>query len=273
MRLESSSTTSLYLLRLQLVFSSFQLIHFAPAGSTWPSPDYEKLIQLWTSPLLIQLPSKLTQERFLLMASIHYGVKINWSRFLFDILKDMVTPSSKKAQGFAVQLSILLEGVPGLTLGESKALPPLKILTDKSVSTYIAENKSVSTTSEEVNEKPTVEKGFMAVAKRIPAPASEPMAKKKRTIVGRDASTVKDLYIVPVVQEAIPISMVLKYTETSLEKEEICELSTCTTRDQDKTALDHQNLKNFRWGCRRGGGTDTSHKLGRPYPHFDGPID
>ncbi|KZV18038.1 hypothetical protein F511_31093 [Dorcoceras hygrometricum] len=39
-------------------FISFQLIHFAPAGSTWPPPDYEQLIQLWTSPLLIQLPSK-----------------------------------------------------------------------------------------------------------------------------------------------------------------------------------------------------------------------
>ncbi|KZV18036.1 hypothetical protein F511_31091 [Dorcoceras hygrometricum] len=39
-------------------FISFQLIHFAPAGSTCPPPDYEQLIQLWTSPLLIQLPSK-----------------------------------------------------------------------------------------------------------------------------------------------------------------------------------------------------------------------
>ncbi|KZV14067.1 hypothetical protein F511_44476 [Dorcoceras hygrometricum] len=37
-------------------FLSFQLIHYAPAGSTWPPPDYEQLIQLWTSPLLIQLP-------------------------------------------------------------------------------------------------------------------------------------------------------------------------------------------------------------------------
>ncbi|KZV34171.1 hypothetical protein F511_29208 [Dorcoceras hygrometricum] len=32
------------------------LIHYAPAGSTWPPPDYEQLTQLWTSPLLIQLP-------------------------------------------------------------------------------------------------------------------------------------------------------------------------------------------------------------------------
>ncbi|KZV27083.1 hypothetical protein F511_14103 [Dorcoceras hygrometricum] len=39
-------------------FLSFQLIHYVPAGSTWPPPDYEQLTQLWTSPLLIQLPSK-----------------------------------------------------------------------------------------------------------------------------------------------------------------------------------------------------------------------
>ncbi|KZV37557.1 hypothetical protein F511_42877 [Dorcoceras hygrometricum] len=36
--------------------TSFQLVYYAPAGSTWPPPDYEQLIQLWTSPLLIQLP-------------------------------------------------------------------------------------------------------------------------------------------------------------------------------------------------------------------------
>ncbi|KZV55737.1 hypothetical protein F511_22419 [Dorcoceras hygrometricum] len=37
-------------------FLSFQLVHYAPAGSTWPPPDYEQLTQLWTSPFLIQLP-------------------------------------------------------------------------------------------------------------------------------------------------------------------------------------------------------------------------
>ncbi|KZV18500.1 hypothetical protein F511_10250 [Dorcoceras hygrometricum] len=36
-------------------FLSFQLVHYAPAGSTWPPPDKEQLTQLWTSPLLIQL--------------------------------------------------------------------------------------------------------------------------------------------------------------------------------------------------------------------------
>ncbi|KZV24646.1 histone-lysine N-methyltransferase 2D-like [Dorcoceras hygrometricum] len=72
-----------------------------------------------------------THERFLMMAAIHGGVKINWGRLLFNLLKDMVTPSSKQARGFAVQICIILKGAPDLELGESKAFPPLKILTTK----------------------------------------------------------------------------------------------------------------------------------------------
>ncbi|KZV40082.1 hypothetical protein F511_26534 [Dorcoceras hygrometricum] len=37
-------------------FLSLHLVHYAPAGSTWPPPNNEQLTQLWTSPLLIQLP-------------------------------------------------------------------------------------------------------------------------------------------------------------------------------------------------------------------------
>ncbi|KZV31875.1 hypothetical protein F511_42958 [Dorcoceras hygrometricum] len=37
------------------LFLSLQLVHYAPAGSTWPPPDNEQLNQLWTSPLIIQL--------------------------------------------------------------------------------------------------------------------------------------------------------------------------------------------------------------------------
>ncbi|KZV39489.1 protein tipD [Dorcoceras hygrometricum] len=64
---------------------------------------------------------------------------------------------NEQSRGFVVQLSLLLEGVPGLKLGESKAFPPLKILTVKSVGTYIAKNKSVSMASDEVKEESVVE--------------------------------------------------------------------------------------------------------------------
>ncbi|KZV55570.1 hypothetical protein F511_12676 [Dorcoceras hygrometricum] len=105
------------------------------------------------------------------------SVKINWSKILFDILKDTVTP--KQAKGFATQICILLKGAPDLTLGEAKTFPPLKILTIETV-----------------------------VAKRRPARAAEPVAKRKCKTVGKSAPTEKDLAIVPVVQNPEPISVV-----------------------------------------------------------------
>ncbi|KZV27836.1 hypothetical protein F511_39014 [Dorcoceras hygrometricum] len=68
------------------------------------------------------------------------GVKLNWRKNLFGILKAMVDPMTKKTNGFAVQLSLILEGLSGMQLGESKALPSLKILSVKFVGIYVANN-------------------------------------------------------------------------------------------------------------------------------------
>ncbi|KZV19127.1 hypothetical protein F511_32096 [Dorcoceras hygrometricum] len=149
----------------------------------------------------------ITHERFLLMTAIHCGVKINWSKVLFAIHKDMVTPYSNQAWGFAVKICVLLKGAPDLTLGESKAFLPLKILTVKTVGTYVAKNKSMSTTAKEVVDEPAVEKAVKVAAKRRPAPMAEAVVMNKKTTVGRAAPTEKDLAIVPV-QEAVPISVV-----------------------------------------------------------------
>ncbi|KZV33694.1 hypothetical protein F511_30806 [Dorcoceras hygrometricum] len=143
-----------------------------------------------------------THERFLLMKSIHCGLKINWSKIFFDILKDMVTPSSKQANGFAAQICILLKGAPDLTLGEAKTFPPLKILTIKTVGTYVAKNKSI--TAEEATDEMPVEKVVKKeAAKRSPAPAAEPVAKRKRTTVWRAAPTEMNLAIVPVMSRRL----------------------------------------------------------------------
>ncbi|KZV58102.1 hypothetical protein F511_36723 [Dorcoceras hygrometricum] len=64
-----------------------------------------------------------TQERFLMMTAITCGVAINWNRLLFNILKDMVTAGSRQAKGYAIQISLLLENVPNLELGDSSELP------------------------------------------------------------------------------------------------------------------------------------------------------
>ncbi|KZV44937.1 hypothetical protein F511_15433 [Dorcoceras hygrometricum] len=121
-----------------------------------------------------------THERFLLMSAIHGGVNVDWSRLLFNIFKDMVIPASKQARGFAVQISILLKGGPDPELGESKDFPPLKILTAKTVGTYVGKNKNI--TVEEVVDEPVEKVVKKAVTKRRPAPtAKELVAKNKRT--------------------------------------------------------------------------------------------
>ncbi|KZV41726.1 HXXXD-type acyl-transferase family protein [Dorcoceras hygrometricum] len=124
------------------------------------------------------------------------------------LMTDMVTPYSNQALGFVVKICVLLKGAPDLTLGESKPFPPLNILTVKTVGTYVAKNKTVSTTAEEVTDEPVVEKVVKAALIRRPAPAAEPVAKKKRTTVGSAAPTKKTFAIVPVVQESVPITVV-----------------------------------------------------------------
>ncbi|KZV49391.1 hypothetical protein F511_38041 [Dorcoceras hygrometricum] len=57
------------------------------------------------------------------------------------------------------------------------------------VGTYIAKNKSVSKTTEKVTEEPVLAKVVTETAKRRLAPTVEPVAKKKRTTVGRAAPT------------------------------------------------------------------------------------
>ncbi|KZV41691.1 hypothetical protein F511_22319 [Dorcoceras hygrometricum] len=146
-----------------------------------------------------------THERFLLMKAIHFGLKINWSKFLFDILKEMVTKYSKQSKGFAARICVLLKSAPNLTLGEAKTFPPQKILTVKTVGTYVAKNTNIGSDEDEPEEQVSKK----AATKRRPTPAVvEPAAKKKRTTVGRVAPAKKGLAMVPVVQNPEPIYVV-----------------------------------------------------------------
>ncbi|KZV30604.1 hypothetical protein F511_16718 [Dorcoceras hygrometricum] len=146
-----------------------------------------------------------THERFLLMTAIHFGLKINWSKILFGILKEMVTKSSKQAKVVAAQICVLLQGAPNLTLGEANIFLPLKILTVKTIGTYIFKNKNITVDEDE----PVGTVSKKAATKRRPAPAFvEPAAKKNRTIVGRSSLAEKNLAIVTVAQYVEPISMI-----------------------------------------------------------------
>ncbi|KZV40450.1 hypothetical protein F511_34586 [Dorcoceras hygrometricum] len=113
-----------------------------------------------------------------------------------------------QARGFAAQTCILLKGAPDLELGESKEFPPLKILTSKTVGTYVAKNKNIIV--EEVVNESVVKKA--APKRRLARAVGELVAIKKRNTVGRAAPAEKDLMMVPVVQDAEPISIVTAAT-------------------------------------------------------------
>ncbi|KZV33009.1 splicing factor 3B subunit 1-like [Dorcoceras hygrometricum] len=154
-----------------------------------------------------------THERFLMMTAIYGDVPVNWSKILFKVLKDMVTPGSKQARGFAVQIFIVLKGNPDLELGESNEFPPLKILTANTVGKYIAINKNIVV--EDVEDEPVMEKQAEkknVVSKKIPAPTVEsPVVKRKRTS-GRTTPVATDLTLVTVAQEVVPIQMISAVT-------------------------------------------------------------
>ncbi|KZV56161.1 serine/threonine-protein phosphatase 5 [Dorcoceras hygrometricum] len=70
-------------------------------------------------------------------------IKVNWIKILFGVLKEMVDKTLKRAKGFAAQICVLLKGDPPVTLGDATNFPPLKILSAKTVQTYVATNETI----------------------------------------------------------------------------------------------------------------------------------
>ncbi|KZV45075.1 hypothetical protein F511_25015 [Dorcoceras hygrometricum] len=150
-----------------------------------------------------------TQERFFMMAAITRGVAINWNRLLFNILKGMVTAGSRQAKGYAIQISLLLENVPNLELGDYSEFPSSRILTKKTVHRYIAINDKVGV--EEVADVPRVKRTPVTkvVSRKRTAAVDEPIVKKNRTRVGKYAAVATDSALEEVpVQVVAPISTV-----------------------------------------------------------------
>ncbi|KZV58145.1 hypothetical protein F511_02738 [Dorcoceras hygrometricum] len=151
-----------------------------------------------------------TLERFLMMAAINGGIPINWSKVLFNSFKDMVTAGSWQAKGFAIQISLLLEDVPNLELGDSSEFPSSRILTKRTVHRYIVINYKVG--MEEVADISMVKKTpkKKAVSRKRPAVVTdvEPTIKKKRTSKIKSVSSKDNLDILPVAQEVVPLQTV-----------------------------------------------------------------
>ncbi|KZV32278.1 protein binding protein [Dorcoceras hygrometricum] len=128
-----------------------------------------------------------TRDRFMLMTAITFDVKVNWSSLLFGVLQDMVTPGSRQAKGFEIQICVLLKNVPGLVLGESRAFPASRVLTEKTVHRYVTINEKVG--MEEIADAPRVKKtpAKRTVSTKRPVGDGEeaPIVKKQRTTKGK----------------------------------------------------------------------------------------
>ncbi|KZV22823.1 hypothetical protein F511_41511 [Dorcoceras hygrometricum] len=97
-----------------------------------------------------------------------------------------------------------------LELGDSKEFPPLKILTAKTVGRYIAINEKIGV--EEVEDESRVKKtpAKKVASRKISAAVGDAptIAKKKRTTSGKAVPKDKDLAVVSVALDAIPIQTV-----------------------------------------------------------------
>ncbi|KZV35743.1 hypothetical protein F511_37645 [Dorcoceras hygrometricum] len=145
----------------------------------------------------------ITVEKFSLMTAVVCRIKMNWAKFLFSILKKMVSPGSKQAKGFAIQISLLLATFPSLELGESSEFPASKILSKKTVHRFVSINDRDG--AEEV----TGAAKKKAVSKKRPAAdVGAAVPKKKRTTKKKSVSSISTLELVEVAEEAIPIQQI-----------------------------------------------------------------
>ncbi|KZV19625.1 hypothetical protein F511_43342 [Dorcoceras hygrometricum] len=119
----------------------------------------------------------ITVEKFSLITAIVCRIKMNWAKYLFSILLKMVSPGSKQAKGFAIQISLLLVTFPTLELGESSEFPASKILSKKT-------------------------------KKRPAADVGATVPKKKRSFKKKSVSSISSMDLVAVAEEALPIQQV-----------------------------------------------------------------
>ncbi|KZV46690.1 splicing factor, proline- and glutamine-rich-like [Dorcoceras hygrometricum] len=172
--------------------------------------DARSIVSLSGEPVIISGKKKEMTIEFRLLCDILAKTLYVKARLLFNILKDMVTPGSRQAKGYAIQISLLLENVPNLELGESSEFPSSKILTDKAVHRYVVLNDKVGVegvTDESRVKKTPVKK---AASKKRPAvtTAAEPVVKKKRTTKSKSGSSKEKLEILSVAHEAVPLQMI-----------------------------------------------------------------
>ncbi|KZV38962.1 hypothetical protein F511_30019 [Dorcoceras hygrometricum] len=139
----------------------------------------------------------ITVEKFSLMTAVVCGVKMNWAKYLFGILKKMVAVKTKQAKGFAIQISLLLATFPAVELGEASEFPASKILSKKIVLRFVSINDRYG--AEEITE---AAKKKAVSKKRTAADIEAAVPKKKRSLKKKSISS---LELVEVAEEALVV--------------------------------------------------------------------
>ncbi|KZV28139.1 hypothetical protein F511_13393 [Dorcoceras hygrometricum] len=132
--------------------------------------QYRLLSDILAKSLFVKAGSfdAVTRDRFLLMTAITFDVKVNWGNLLFGVLKEMVTPDSRQAKGYAIQICVLLKNIPGLEL--------------------VNENVGVEEVGEAPRAKKTPVKKTMSKKRQAASEAEvAPVIKKKRSTKGKPA--------------------------------------------------------------------------------------
>ncbi|KZV49299.1 hypothetical protein F511_23445 [Dorcoceras hygrometricum] len=154
-------------------------------------------------------------ERFLMMTAIHFRIKVNWSKILFGVLKDMVDKTLERAKGFAAQICVLLKGDPAVTLGDATTFPSLKIISAKTVQTYVATNETIDTRgkSDESRVVKVASVKNKSVHKKKYAPTVD------ETTVA--APSKDNLELVTVAQEVVPLQTIEQISAVPAEREAV----------------------------------------------------
>ncbi|KZV41914.1 hypothetical protein F511_17422 [Dorcoceras hygrometricum] len=136
---------------------------------------------------------------------------------LSEIPKDKIFYARSIVSLLGEPISLLLENIPNLELGESSEFPASKILTEKTVHRYVSLNDKGG--AKEAADAPLVKKA----PKKRPAAADfeAPVVKKKRTMKKKSGSSKAFLEIVAVAEEAVPIQMVEPTTTEPAAEDEI----------------------------------------------------
>ncbi|KZV35834.1 hypothetical protein F511_25547 [Dorcoceras hygrometricum] len=210
----------------------------------------------------------ITVEKFSMVTTVVCGVRMNWARVLFNILKKMVTPGSKQAKDFAVQIKEAVEALkpkaaskkrPTADVGapvvkkkrtmrkkssSSKANLEIVAVAQETVPIQMVEPITISPAAEDISDQPAGETdGVKAVAADVDANVEkidEPVAEPSADVETRAGESIEPAVEVPA-EDTRPssaddvdfiIKQVIKDTALMGPAEENQEVDASADRDQ-----------------------------------------